>query len=49
MAAANGVAIDVPDKTAYPPRERGQVLRILPPTEENWGFRSNSYVGPQLV
>ena len=48
MPAAIGHDMDVPDRTAYEPSARGYVDRMRPPGAENCGFRSTSYVGPQL-
>jgi hypothetical protein len=46
LPATKGVAIDVPDSTAQPPRGSGNVERMKPPGAATEGLEFNSLVGP---
>ena len=44
--AMNGVAIDVPERTANVPRGTGNVDRMFPPGAATAGLKKKSFVGP---
>ena len=44
--ATKGVAIEVPDMTANPPRARGMVETMPPPGADTAGLKWKSFEGP---
>lgn len=46
LPAMNGVAMDVPERTANEPSGTGKVERMLPPGAATAGLKKKSLVGP---